>query len=103
MLKLIGVFMKVAIFSIFILILGNTVQWDGMTISDQVRLKMSHAEEYGLVGTMRDWAEQVTHDARRGFQKKLSQPSSVKEEIHSSERQKLKALIRELNSSRKEN
>ena len=69
---------------------------------------MSHAERSPFLGTMKDWAEQVTHDARQGIQRKAlktisPEHASIHEEIHSSERQKLKALIQELNSSHKEN
>jgi hypothetical protein len=100
MLKAAGFLIKLLAFSTLILMLGNWLRWDGKTVSDQVRLHMAHADESGLVSTMRDWAEQVTHDARKGFQKKLTHVSAT-EEIPSSERQKLKALIRELNSSQK--
>jgi hypothetical protein len=54
---------------------------------------------------MRGWAEKVTKDAQKGIQKRVehSPPTtqSIQEDITSSERQKLKALIRELNTSRK--
>jgi hypothetical protein len=70
---------------------------------------MSHAERSDFLGVVRNWAEKITHDARKGIQRKLDQaPSSVstedhEEEIPSSERQKLKALIRELDGSHKKN
>jgi len=100
MLKAFGYCFRVIIFSILVLILGNWLHWDGRTISDQVRLRMSHAEETGWVGTVRNWAEKITHDARKGLQKKNTHVSA-QEEIPSSEREKLKALIRELNGSQK--
>lgn len=108
MFKALGLCIKLVIFSILVLILGNWLHWDGKTISDQVKLKMAHAERVGIVDTMRDWAEKVTHDAKKGFQKKTGRsssttPSEAQEEITSSERQKLKALIRELNSSHGKN
>jgi hypothetical protein len=103
MLKLIGFCLKLAAFSVIILILGNWIRWDGRTISDQVKLRMSHAERTNWAGTVRNWAERVTHDAREGMQKKKENTNSSEpqEELTSSERQKLKALIRELNSSHK--
>ncbi len=100
MLKLFGFFIKFSFFSILVLILGNWLSWDGMTISDQIKLKMSHAEESGILESVRDWADKISRDAKKGFQNKVSQVSTP-EEIPSSERQKLKALIRELNGSRK--
>jgi len=100
MLKLIALFLKLALFSLFVLVLGNWVRWDGKTISDQVKLKMSHADEADIIGSVRDWADRLTHDAKHGFQKKMDRVTA-QEEISPSERQKLKALIRELNSSHK--
>jgi hypothetical protein len=61
---------------------------------------MSHAERSDLFGIVRNWSEKVTHDARQGYQNKVNHALS-QEEIPSSERQKLKALIRELNGSSK--
>jgi hypothetical protein len=107
MLKALGFCVKVTLFSLLVLILGNWLRWDGKTISDQVRLRMSHAERSNVLGAVRGWAEKITHDARKGIQKKLDQTTTSteeeEEEIPSSERQKLKALIRELNSSHKKN
>jgi hypothetical protein len=103
MFKTLGFCIKVVFFSVIVLILGNWLRWDGKTISDQVKLRMSHAERSNLLGVVRNWADEVTHDARKGIQKKLnySRASEEEEEIPSSEKQKLKALIRELNSSNK--
>jgi len=100
MLRLIGLLIRLAIFSAFVLILGNWVKWDGKTISDQVRIGMSHAEETDVIEKIRGWAQQVTHDAHKGFRNKLHRTEEDREEIPASERQKLKALIRELNSAR---
>ncbi len=103
MLRTIGFSLKIALLSTLVLILGNWVRWDGKTISDQVKLKMAHAERTHLLGTMRGWAEKLTQDARKGIQRKAEQITGAppQDEISSSERQKLKALIRELNSSHK--
>lgn len=100
MLRLIGFFLKVSLFSIIVLILGNLVRWEGRTISDQVKTQMAHAERSSLLGEIRHWAEQLTREARKGGFKKLHSASSD-EEFPSSERQKLKTLIQELNNSRK--
>ena len=108
MLKLVGFFFKLATFAALILVLGNWIEWDGKTISDQVRLKMSHAERSPAISSIRHWAEKITHDAHKGIQRKLDHTtdnsrSTEEEEILPSERQKLKALIRELNGSHKRN
>jgi hypothetical protein len=102
MLKIFGLLVKISVFSLIVLVLGNWLRWDGKTISDQVRLKMSHAEESGVFDHFKSWTESLTSDAKRGFRKKISE-ASMDEEIPSSEKQKLKALIRELNSSQKHN
>lgn len=92
MLKAIGWMLKLAVFSLVVLILGNYVRWpsSGRTISDEVRTHLSHAERSAVAGQVREWAGKVTEDARKGIQ----------EEISPSERQKLNTLIRELNGSR---
>lgn len=99
MLKIVGFFFKMTIFSILVLVLGNSLHWGGRTISDQVRTTMAHAEHSDLFGIVRNWAEKITHDARQGYQNKVNHSLS-QEEIPASEKQKLKALIRELNGSK---
>jgi hypothetical protein len=104
MLRAIAFCIKMILFSVFILVLGNWLRWDGKTISDQVKFRMAHTEPTRLVNTVRGWAEQLTQDARKGVQRKLDQSQADEdEEIPSSEKQKLKALIQELNGPRKKN
>ena len=105
MLKAVGFIIKLFLFSIFVLAVGNWLRWDGKTISDQVKSQLSHAEDSGVADEIRGWTRKITDDARAGFDKKqmkvsrseAAAPSS--EQIPSSERQKLKALIKELNRS----
>lgn len=101
MLKTLGALIKFGIFALIILMLGNWLRWGGRTISDQIRLGMAHAEKSNWMESIRKWTTEVTTDARKGFQKgatRLTPPPS-NEEISTSERQKLRALIQELNSS----
>src|SRR3712207_1722387 len=100
MLKLFGSLIKLTLFSITVLVLGNLLRWDGRTISDQIKVGMSHAEGMGITSRIRSWAHQLTSDAKTGFhiQKKIDRMSLEEEEIAPSEKQKLKALIRDLNS-----
>jgi hypothetical protein len=100
MLKAIGFCVKMAFFSLFILFLGSWLRWDGKTLSDQIKLHMSHTERSDIFDSMRSWATKITEEVQAGSQKKSKQ-STDEEEISSSERQKLKALIRELNHSHK--
>src|SRR4051794_25961438 len=105
MFKLIGFCIRFLLLSGLILVLGNWVEWDGKTISDQVKVGMSHAEEYPVFTNFRDWATKITTDAQKGMKHKLKSglktetSPSEQEEISSTERQKLRALIRELNTS----
>jgi hypothetical protein len=72
--------MKIAAFSLGILVLGHLVSWDGRTVSDQIKSQLSHAES---------WAEHKVDVIRNG--------DHPRETISPSERQKLRQLIRELN------
>jgi hypothetical protein len=109
MLRILVFCLKAVIFAAVVLVLGNSFRWEGKTISDQVKVSMAHAENSKVAGTVRGWAEKLTHDAQKGIQKKFNTTSpgqmtiEVPEEITASERQKLKALIQELNSSHRKN
>jgi len=129
MLKAIGWMIKTSIFAVIILVIGNYFRVGNKTISDQVKTRLSHAEQSNVLGEVKDWAHRVTTDQPVGSAKKIKaqrtghvsenskvriapvidkdQPPAVKtaaeEEIPSSERQKLRALMRELNSSRQTN
>jgi hypothetical protein len=108
MFNAIGVFFRIIFFSTVVLVLGNWLHWGGRTVSDQVRIGMAHAERSDLFHKVQNWANHITQDARKGFQiapfsgnSKGSSPLS--DEITSSERAKLRALIQELNSSHGKN
>lgn len=102
---------KVAVFSIIVLALGNWIHWRGRTISDQVKTNISHAEQ--LTGEMTEnaktWvvekkrqAENALVDAKESAQDSIKEKTQdAPERIAPSERQKLRALIRELNGTRK--
>lgn len=151
MLKAMGALLKLALFSIVILLAGQWISWDGRTLSQHVQAQFAHAEKSDTAAYMRGLARRVTEDARSGFEKKTKQRGHVpaathaaqkaavpqendseltdrtetqaaaplqapahtaaqpqaevrtiahaEEQIPPSERQKLRALIRELNSS----
>jgi hypothetical protein len=106
MLRAIFFVIKLVAFSALVLVLGNLIRWDGRTVSDQIRTRLAHAERSELTTEVRDWAGNLVSDARQGARKKQAAPAlsgrgnSESDSITSSERQKLRALIRELNSSR---
>src|SRR6185437_1337274 len=117
---------KTSIFAAVVLVLANTFKIGKRTVSDQVRLELSHAENAaemtGIPKTantfshdVKAWAHQVTADQKDGMLRRAKMEKStvahvlalrkrhavkvVSEEIPASERQKLRALMRELNSS----
>jgi hypothetical protein len=140
MIHAMGWLVKITLFSILILVLGNWIQWNGKSVSDQVTTQISHAERSNIANSLRRWTGNVAQDMRSGATHKgarhkhevrskevsyqeteevadastessqsasdttTSSPTSSKEakpmeKIRSSERQKLRALIQELNTS----
>lgn len=124
MINALGWLAKITLFSILVLFLGNWVHWNGKTVSDQVKTQISHAERSDFANSIRRWTGNVTQDVRKTARKsvhhKNEAPRSVEEsspetsvgetertsaevkpmeKIPSSERQKLRALIQELNTS----
>jgi hypothetical protein len=120
MLRLIFLVVKLAAFAAFVLVLGNLVHWKGRTISDQVRTGMASATwvapkaaDLGtrLASGIRGLADDAAQDIDRGRGRAPAKPPVVRrpaavagapaqEGLRSSERQKLRALIRELNTAR---
>ena len=108
---------KVALFSIIVLAIGNWVHWRGKTISDQVQTNIAHAEKITgeAAENAKSWvvekkkqAENALGNAKESAQEAVknskaseSEDSNEPEKIAPSERQKLRALIRELNGTQK--
>jgi hypothetical protein len=123
MIRAIGWLFKTALFAALVLILGNSVNWHGRTISDQVKLQLSHAERSDLAGKLKDWTadtkpyrdslkRETTREAKRLIHlrprpsvasNESSPGGEPSEQLPSSERQKLRALIRELNGPENRN
>lgn len=116
MFRLIGFLLKAAFVTALILVLGQVVRWEGRTISDQIKTRLAKAEESPLVEKVSGWAESWVTErktaARRAPQLGEKPRPAVADrpiaatdpgdggEIPSSERQKLRELIRELNGRR---
>ena len=113
MLKLFFGTLKLAALAVVILVLGNWIRWDGKTVSDHVRSQMSHAEKADLTGKVKEWADEAVEKGKRAVTgaRAEEKPRQDKpraqarnggkkrsEDIFQSERQKLRDLIRELNS-----
>jgi len=128
MFKAIGWLIKLTVFAGIILILGNMVHWRGHTVSDQVKTSLASAQTAETLDDIKTWANHVTstpanaHPVNHKGAKKRALPQEsprnsfhpvvatepqpaaqaeapTQEEIPSSERQKLRALIREINTS----
>jgi hypothetical protein len=128
MFKAIGWLIKLTVFAGIILILGNMVHWRGHTVSDQVKTSLASAQTAETLDDIKTWANHVTstpantRSANHKNAKKRALPlesphnsyhpvvaaepqpatqaeAPTQEEIPSSERQKLRALIREINTS----
>jgi uncharacterized protein YdbL (DUF1318 family) len=125
MLKAIGFVLKCTLFAVAVLVAGNWIRWDGRTASDRVTHWIHQAQRSPSLtrgagevaekvgGTLQGWTQGLTADARAGAAKARisgdratsTQAGAVRadqvsaESISPSERQKLRALIRELNSS----
>lgn len=70
MFRLIGFVIKVALFSLTVIVISNWVHWRGRTISDQVRLQLSHAEHSPAVqklpSDVKSWVQKKTRAVRNG-------------------------------------
>lgn len=94
MLRFFGFIFRVSLYTLVVLMLGNWIEWKGRTLNDQIKYGMAHAERTSVFRQMRNWANDITREAKVGFQKKEAETS---EEIPASERQKLHVLIQDLN------
>ena len=118
MLRAIAFLIKATLFAVLVLVIGNWARWDGRTLSDQVKHAIAQAERSDITSKVRGWTKNLTDDAREGADSKTKYVKRApikaiasdstdteaaaparedKERIPSSERQKLRNLIRELN------
>ncbi len=94
MFRLIGFIVKTTLFALIVLILGQLLSWNGKSVSDQIKTQLSQAEHTEVVQNIKGWTQKLTLPKNKT---RLRQES-----ISISERQKLKSLIRELNSNSEE-
>ena len=108
MLKFVKTLIKIALFSILVLVIGNLVRWKGKTISDQVQTQISHAERTGtevgekLPKEIKKWSSGVVRSTRSVVQQAKQSPHLQKirtqmEDVSVVERKKLRAFIQDLN------
>lgn len=96
MLSLLGSIIRLAVFSAIVLALGHVIHWRGKTLSDQVKVGMAQAQRTEAADRVKHWSRKVAQEAQKASG---AGTTGLHQEIPLSERQKLKDLIRELNSS----
>lgn len=114
MLKLFASILKATIFAVIILILGNWVQWDGKTVSDQIRSRMAAPTRANPIpnpiqGTLdrtmhqvRSWGDRLStpSPSRRQARAELTKTRKDRsageiDRISPAEREKLRSLFEE--------
>lgn len=107
MFKTLGLVLKVIVFSVLILVFAHKIHFGEKTISDEIRSKMAHAENSQIFQNAKLWASGLVADAKQGeshYRKVIPhqiEQTLIKtppdEQFMPTERQKLRALISELN------
>lgn len=99
MLKILGWILKLGAFAALVLVMGSLIKWNGKTISDQLKTQLSSAERSETVSHVKGWAGGLIKDSGKAPHsvRRPSRNPDSSEDIPSSERQKLRQLIRELN------
>ena len=104
MFRAIGFIVRITLFSLFVLLLGNVVRWHGQTVSDQLRTHLAGVQRSNAADSVRSWVGDLSSDVNRGaHHKPMIAPGAGsapgpndRGQIKGSERQKLRALIRDL-------
>lgn len=97
---------KVILFSAVVMVIGNLVEWKGKTVSDRIKTHLSQARQSPVIHQVKDWGEDLADRAKEkvnsiSLKNRVGTGSMGESESHipSSEREKLRSLIRELNKS----
>lgn len=117
MLNLIGWLLKITLFATAVLVIGNWVRVGDRTVSDQIKTQLSHAERSPWGETLKGWTDSVTQEGiphrprhhptaapgpsheRRHLDEMRAEDQNPEERVSPTERQKLRALIQELNTT----
>jgi uncharacterized membrane protein YhiD involved in acid resistance len=105
---------KYSLIALLIIVLANWIQWKGKTVSDQIKTQMAQAEQSTIFKKAQHWKNSVSVDIKKGVIVKLhneqiklmnsldetkSKQVETKEIIPSTEKEKLRSLIQDLNTS----
>lgn len=100
MFSLFSSIIKISLFTVVILLLGNSIHIGGRTVSDQIRIGLSQVERGPIGDKVKAWSAVLTSDMKKGAAKISTAPGSHvqhQEKLEPSERLKLKKLIEDLN------
>ena len=89
MFSLMGSLLKWTVFAAAVLILSHTLQWEGKTVSDQVRTSLAKTRSA-------DWYQRAQNVAEEFVSGKPMKNSTSSLEIQPNEREKLKNLLKEI-------
>ena len=95
MLNLIITTLKIGAFSVLVLVLGQVIEWRGISVSDQIKSGLSSSQ---ISIPKQDLSHLSLGTQLRHPQKSTAPASQNAEGISESERQKLKKLVQDLNS-----
>jgi len=115
MLSLFKWFLKTAIFTFIVLIASALIKWNGKTLSQHIQAGLQKSQKSGIIQQSSAWSGQVIKDAQQSIgmtkanndQIKTSSAAtaqtqtkakSAPPEIAETERDKLRSLIKELNT-----
>ena len=79
--------------TLFILIAGNSFEFDGKTISEQVHVHTAMIQNTKIYHSVKGWVVDSLNDLSGRVK------SAAKEDVSNSEKHKLKALLKSLNSA----
>lgn len=65
MIQFLASLFKVALFTLFVLVLGQVVRWDGRTLSDQVKTTLASAERSKPLDQVRRKSSELVEESRR--------------------------------------
>lgn len=112
MFSLLRSFCKWVVVSLVILALGNWIEWNDQTVSDQIRVQMAHAQRADWyksfkerwndwVETGKNWSSKITRQFNEILPSGNQKNTIPSEEILSSESEKLRELLKEFHSPQK--
>lgn len=116
MLSLLKWFLKTTIFTFVVLIAAQLIRWNGKTLSQHIHAGLNQSQKPGgIIHTSSTWSGRLVKDAQQSMGMQSTAPTATNDQIKSSaasaqkakstppeiaesERDKLRSLIKELNT-----